>query len=247
MSFQFFNPAKKITITHGDLPHWQQEGATYFITWRTQDSIPREVWQRWLSERETWLRHHRIDPAQPDWHAELERLPEEQRRDFRRFTRTLEVELDACHGSCPLRQPALAQIVQDSLHFRHGTAYTLGDHVIMPNHVHLIVGGLARGAMLKQIESWKKWTALEINRRLEQTGRLWQDESFDHLIRDETSFEKIRHYIAENPTRAHLQPGEFILQSSPHLAKRAEGNPQCATQAEQSTNPSPERPKSPPK
>ena len=33
----------------------------------------------------------------------------------------------------------------------------------MPNHVHLLVGGMARGVMLR-VESWKKWTALQIHR-----------------------------------------------------------------------------------
>ncbi|HEY1051620.1 MAG TPA: hypothetical protein VGE39_17730, partial [Prosthecobacter sp.] len=142
MSFQFFNPAKKLTITHGDLPHWQQEGSTYFITWRTLDSIPPEVWQRWTNERDTWLRSRGIDPSSSDWRGAVERLPESDRIDFRRFSRTLETELDACHGTCPLLNPNLARIVQDSLHFRDGTAYHLGDYVIMPNHIHLIVGGM---------------------------------------------------------------------------------------------------------
>ncbi|MEY4482589.1 MAG: hypothetical protein RL693_41 [Verrucomicrobiota bacterium] len=43
MAFQFFNPEAEITITQGRLPHWDQTGATYFITWRTADSVPKLV------------------------------------------------------------------------------------------------------------------------------------------------------------------------------------------------------------
>ena len=73
-----------------------------------------------------------------------------------------------------------------------------------------LAGGMARDAMLKQVESWKKWTALQINRALGRTGRFWQDESFDHLVRSPAAFDKFRRYIAENPSKAKLRPGEFI-------------------------------------
>ncbi|MDZ4403847.1 transposase [Prosthecobacter sp.] len=185
-TFQFFNPAAKVTITHGHLPHWDQANATYFITWRTADSIPREIWLRWREERDAWLLAHDINPVAKDWRFDFEMLDEAARDDFRQFARALEKELDA-------------------------TRYTLGDYAIMPNHVHLLVGGLPRQAMLKQVESWKKWTAIQINEALNRSGRFWQDESFDHLVRNEASFGKFRAYIAKNPVTARLKPHEFIL------------------------------------
>ena len=84
-AFQFFNPAAKVTISHGHLPHWEQAGATYFITWRTADSIPREIWLRWREERDAWLLAHDINPASKDWRFDLEMLDEAAREDFRRF------------------------------------------------------------------------------------------------------------------------------------------------------------------
>ncbi|MDZ4287885.1 MAG: hypothetical protein U0984_07995 [Prosthecobacter sp.] len=149
MPFRFFDPTGRVTISRGDLPHWDQEEATYFITWRTVDSIPKNVWVRWRKERQAWLLAHEINPALPDWRLELEHLPEDARRDFRRFNRALENELDACHGACVLKQQSLTTIVADTLRFLDGTRYQLGDFVIMPNHVHLLAGGLARNAMLK--------------------------------------------------------------------------------------------------
>ena len=56
----------------------------------------------------------------------------------------------------------------------------------------------------------KKLSALQINRVLSRTGRFWQDESFDHLVRSPAAFDKFRRYIAENPLKAKLHPGEFI-------------------------------------
>jgi len=210
MAFQFFNPAKKVNVTHGHLPHWDQEGATYFITWRTADSIPKEVWTRWKQERDAWLATHGIDPFAKDWRRQVEELSEEERQDFRRFSKALENELDAGHGECVLRRPEFAEMVTNALRFFDRQRYELGDFVVMPNHVHLLVGGMARNAMLKQVESWKKWSAMKINEALGRSGRFWQDESFDHLVRSEASFEKFRMYIQENPVKAGLRKGEFV-------------------------------------
>lgn len=44
-----------------------------------------------------------------------------------------------CHVACLLRQPVLAKIVADSLRHFDGDRYCLGDFVVMPNHVHLLV------------------------------------------------------------------------------------------------------------
>jgi putative transposase len=210
MAFQFFNPAQKVTITRGHLPHWDQQGATYFITWRTADSIPKEVWLKWRADRDTWLTKHGIGPTAKDWRMRVEELADDERQDFRRFSKALEDELDESHGPCVLKRPEFAEIVSDALRFFDGERYELGDYVVMPNHVHLLVGGMARNAMLKQVESWKRWTALKINAALGSSGRFWQDESFDHLVRSAASFEKFRQYIEENPRRAKLRDGEFL-------------------------------------
>ena len=47
MDFSIYDPTAPVTVTHGHLPHWEQVGSTYFITWRTADSIPKQVWERW--------------------------------------------------------------------------------------------------------------------------------------------------------------------------------------------------------
>ena len=210
MKFQFFNPMVPVTITRGHLPHWDQEGATYFITWRTADSIPKAVWEQWRNERAAWLAEHGIDPTLEDWRKYVEELSEAERKDFRRFSKALENEVDAGHGACLLRRAELAGIVADSLRFFDGTRYTLGDFVVMPNHVHLLVGGMAREAMRKQVESWKKWSAIKINEARGRRGRFWQDENFDHLVRNEASFVTFRDYIAQNPVKAGLRVGEFV-------------------------------------
>ena len=211
MEFRFYDPATTASVKKGHLPHWEQEGATYFITWRTADSIPREKAEYWDRLREEWLRDHQINPADPDLRKKIEEMPDDLRRDFRRFSRALDDEMDSCHGECLLRQPNGARVVADALRHFDSDRYLLGDFVVMPNHVHLLVGGLPRERMQAQVTSWKKWTALEINKVLGRNGRFWQTESFDHLVRNEAAFERFRRYIADNPGKAKLREGEYLL------------------------------------
>jgi REP element-mobilizing transposase RayT len=208
MDFRFYDPSLPVTVTNGHLPHWDQAGATYFITWRTADSIPKSVWERWRWQRSRWLREHEIDPDSLDWKRQVEGLPEDQRRAFRRFSKALETELDSCHGTCPFRNPDCAGIIATALKCFDGDRYLLGDFVVMPNHVHLLVGGIPRNQMLLQVESWKRWTGNQINKLHGWRGRFWQDESFDHLVRSEAAFLRLKRYIAENPAK--LRPGEFL-------------------------------------
>ena len=59
---------------------------------------------------------------------------------------------------------------------------------IMPNHVHVVLKPLAGQELPKIVQSWKSFTAKEINRLLNRQGTLWMDEYYDHLIRDEKDF-----------------------------------------------------------
>jgi len=85
----------------------------------------------------------------------------------------------------------------------------------MPNHVHLLVGLLGDTEIVAQCKSWKKFTAREINRRLGQKGRFWQEESFDHLVRSPEQFEAIQRYIADNPRKARLRDTDFYRWKRP--------------------------------
>ena len=62
---QFFNPYTEIRETGNRLPHWQQAGAVYFVTYRLADAIPLKLRNQWRDERDAWLRVH-PEPWKPD-------------------------------------------------------------------------------------------------------------------------------------------------------------------------------------
>jgi len=44
---QFFNPYADIRFTANRLPHWQQKGAVYFVTFRLADAVPHHLRTQW--------------------------------------------------------------------------------------------------------------------------------------------------------------------------------------------------------
>ena len=52
---EVFDPSSEFLIYEHCRPHWSQAGTVVFITLRTQDSIPREVVDRWEREKQEWL------------------------------------------------------------------------------------------------------------------------------------------------------------------------------------------------
>ena len=199
--FELFDSEADIRIDTGtSLPHWYQPGVSYFVTFRTEDSIPVEVGRQWHRQREDWLKRHGITVSNGNWRNQLDRLNIEHRREFHEtFSRQYLEALDKGHGECVLRRSELSQIVANSLLHFDGQRYHMGDFVVMPNHVHLIVCLLGDTEIVAQCTSWKRFTAKAINELLGRKGRFWQEESFDHLIRSPEQFSAIQRYIANNP------------------------------------------------
>jgi type I restriction enzyme R subunit len=208
---QVFDRAQEYAVVERRLPHWTQAGTICFITWRTWDSIPAPVLEKWLGERDTWLARHGIDPQRADWNDRLQSLDKRLVAEFREYIADRwNGHLDECRGSCVLRRPELSKIVSDSLLHFDGDRYDLTDFIVMPNHVHVLCAFPEESAMLSQCESWKHFTATKINRALGRRGRFWQQDGFDHLVRSPDEFSHFRCYIADNPRFARLQAEDFV-------------------------------------
>ena len=197
---RFFNPYADIRHTENRLPHWQQEGAVYFVTFRLADSIPSHVLGQWQDEREAWLRAH-PEPWPPELELEY----------HKRFSGAMERWLDAGHGGCFLRRPECAQIIAETLRHFEGERVAMGSFVVMPNHVHALFVQNPMWPLEKLIRSWKGFTARQINKLLGRSGNFWQRDFFDRLVRDEKHFANCVRYIRRNPEKANLTQNELVL------------------------------------
>ena len=213
---QPLDPKAELLIHDRLRPHWSQAGAVVFITFRTIDSIPRTVIQRWEREKDEWLDRLEVRRCTPirrgrAWHQVLDELPSlDRQRFYKCFNRQREFYLDQCHGACPLRRAELAEIVAASLMHFDCERYRMGDFVIMPNHVHLLAAFPDAAAMETQIGSWLRYTAVRINRLTNGRGHFWQQEPFDHLVRSPQQYQYLRDYIRDNPIKANLREGEYL-------------------------------------
>ncbi|MDF1814433.1 MAG: transposase [Verrucomicrobiales bacterium] len=108
-------------------------------------------------------------------------------------------------GSCVLQHNRNRQIVRDAFAAFDGDRYEIGACVVMPNHVHAVIRPIDQNYPLDKIlHSRKLWTSRKINEALNQKGPLWQEESFDRIIRDPAHLWKTIQYIGNNPKLAGL-------------------------------------------
>jgi len=221
VTFNAFDRDAEIEFTQRNLPHWFQADAAIFVTSRTANSLPREVLIRMQSELEEWLATKKL-PVElaastfvvklPNHEQLLDTLSVTDRRQFRKLADQLfHVGLDECHGKCELKRPELACIVANAIMHQDGTAYDLDCFVVMPNHVHAIVQFRSDNGKSIVGQSWMRYTARKINPQIGESGAFWQAEPFDHIIRSAEQFVYLQEYVANNPTKAKLRIGEYLL------------------------------------
>lgn len=190
--FQGLHPDKPLEVYMRHLPHWRQDGATYFVTFRLVDSLPQEKLDELRELKLDWERRHPL-PRSNDVLREL------TRQSYERAERWL----DQGMGECVLRDSRIAAEVAGALRYFDDDRYELGCFVVMPNHVHVLVRPLDNKYSLEQnIGSWKKFSARRINSQLGRNGELWQEESYDRIVRDEEHLWRVIQYIGSNPELA---------------------------------------------
>jgi len=184
------------------LPHWQPAGAVFFVTFRLADSIPISViklLQKVRAQEETRLNNNYMDE-----------LPIQDFLEEEWYFRKLDTELDNQNtGPHWLNKPEIASIIVDALNYRHMRFFDLYAFCIMPNHVHVVFEPLKMDGRdyykLNQImQSLKRFTARQANIVLGREGTFWQEESYDHVIRDVDELKRIMYYVITNPQKAGL-------------------------------------------
>lgn len=158
-----------------NLPHWHPPGTDIFITWRLHGSLPEQF--------------------------RPQKKLESSGKAFVNYDRALD---QARTGPLWLKDPHIAECLLAALSAsQQRKLFTLRAYAIMANHVHVLLAPLAPlGQITRQV---KGATARQANLILERTGApFWQDESFDHWVRNPGEFQKIRAYIERNPVVAGL-------------------------------------------
>jgi putative transposase len=164
-----------MTFYQRRLPHWQPTGQDIFLTWRLYGSLPRQV------------PPPRANPSPGESFVHIDRVLD--------MART---------GPLWLKDPRIAELVLSSLgDAQQRKLIDVRAYAVMVNHVHLLLKPAVPLAQFTQLI--KGATARQANLLLSRTGtRFWQDESFDHWVRNPAEWQKIRSYIERNPVAAGL-------------------------------------------
>ena len=182
--------------SRGYLPHFDGDSLIQHVTVHLADSLPKSAIER-------------IEDS-------LAGLPDDQRMVERR--KRLHEWIDAGHGSCLLRHPVIAVMLQNTFLYFDGTRYRLYAWVVMPNHIHVLFEPINDWALAKIVASWKKFTARKIRDYLKEANReigvpgnadlpsgpVWHREYWDRYIRNERHYQQTIAYIHNNPVTSGL-------------------------------------------
>lgn len=194
------------TFRRRHLPHWDVPGATYFVTACLEGSIPAQGLLDIRNYESALARRPRPQGvSESDWTLRRWKLA---------FVRA-EQWLDHRPAVRHLADADMATVVANSLSFFAGTRYDLLAFVVMPSHFHWVFRPLdgwmqglepdeERSPRERIMHSIKRFTGHRCNQRLGRQGRFWQQESYDHWVRDVDELERVIHYVEHNPVKAGL-------------------------------------------
>jgi putative transposase len=194
-------------VRNRHLPHWDVPGATYFITCCLAGSIPAKGLLDIANYRHELDRQDRPAGTTPEeWEYQCKKLV------FGRTDHWLDIE----PASRYLANPRSAKIVVDSIFHFADERYALLACVVMPSHFHWVFqpldtwtqslgpGAGRRPPRERVMHSLKTYTGWECNQVFVREGPFWQDESYDHCVRDEEELDRIIGYVEQNPVKAGL-------------------------------------------
>lgn len=188
--------------SRGYLPHFDGGEVSQFVTIRLHDSIPAHVLRQWMME--------------------LEQQESDESVRSAILHRKIEAFADQGHGECWLRQPEIAEIVEQALLHFDGERYRLSAWVVMPNHVHFLMTPLSGHSLSKILQSLKTWAAKCANNALQRKGQFWMPDYFDRYIRNDKHYGDVVAYIENNPVKAKLcgEASEWRFGSAWHRKQR---------------------------
>ncbi len=214
------------------LPHFQQPGQAYFVTWCLNDSVPKKALKRYTDRLELLkmqmvavsgavnsdspkmrgsesappeLKMRSSESAPP----ELQKFQQEYYLLRKKYIKAFDDLLDAeKQPAINLSKPENTKAIVDSLLFWEGQKLENFAFCVMPNHVHWVFKVFEKDNngepvyLQDVLYSVKRFTANQINKIENRKGELWQKESFDTTIRDDKHEYYAIRYTLNNPVVA---------------------------------------------
>ena len=108
-----------------------------------EGALPQSVLENWRFERVQ---------IQKQAERQKRKLTEYEKERFKYlFSRKVEEYLDQLYGEWWLKDPAVAQVVVDTLRHFDGSRYVLHAWCVMPNHVHVVITAISKSKLASDL------------------------------------------------------------------------------------------------
>ncbi len=202
---------KKKEFHRANLPHYQQPGQAYFVTWNLQDAIPALALKE-NSEKLSSLRYT-IDYAKKiNQSADyIDTLKLEFNILNKKRMKAME-DLLHLENKCSVNLSKLenTSIIHNALCYWEGQKLKNHAICVMPNHVHWVFELFQKDETGKLVwledilKSVKLYSSTQINLLEHKKGTLWHKESWDTTIRNDRHLYEAIEYTKNNPVLAKL-------------------------------------------
>lgn len=193
------------------LPHFQQSGQAYFVTWCLKDAVPPkalEVYSRQLNELKSSIEISKKNNISEKMISDLKFAFYIARKKYMKaYDDLLHLQTKFIVN---LSNDENTKIVLKSLCFWEGKRIQNYAICVMSNHVHWVFRVLENDEngdpiyLQDILQSVKRFSANKINKLENLSGTLWQGESYDTTIRDELHLHNAINYTLNNPVSAGL-------------------------------------------
>lgn len=193
------------------LPHFQQTGQAYFVTWCLKDAVPPKALENYTLQLKQLRSEIDIAKANNSNEKTISELRIEFSRVRRKYMKAFD---DLLHLQTKfivdLSKEQNTQAVLSALCFWEGKRIENYAICVMSNHVHWVFRTLERDEKGEPIylqdilQSVKRFTSNQINNFERTTGTVWQRESYDTTIRDTLHLHNAINYTLENSVAAGL-------------------------------------------
>ncbi|NDP19482.1 MAG: hypothetical protein GZ091_00160 [Paludibacter sp.] len=193
------------------LPHFQQSGQAYFVTWCIKDAVPHKALESYaiqLKNIRNLIDNEKINTADD------EKISDLKIEYFRIRKKYMKAYDDLLHLQTEfivnLSKEENTQAIINALCFWEGKRIENYALCVMSNHVHWVFRVLDNDEIGEPIylqdilQSVKRFSANQINKLENRTGTIWQNESYDTTIRDNLHLHNAINYTIENPVSACL-------------------------------------------
>ena len=193
------------------LPHFQQPGQSYFITWCLKDAVPSKALESYTFQlRQIKSEIEIAQKAQRDEQI-LSELKTKQTIIRNKYMKAYD---DLLHIQTKmiidLSKDENKRIMLDALRFWEGKRLENYAICVMSNHIHWVFRVYDKNEKGEPIwlqdilQSVKRFTANELNKHENRKGTVWYSESYDTTIRNTQHLYNAINYTLQNPVSAGL-------------------------------------------